>query len=191
MEHCAKNQERVSIFWFRNQSTELIHHHHTECLYPTYLYLISYLSSNQTSDARPQIRTLAPQFTMSSNFYTSSHNRYHIHPRTVVYQARAIDRLYASPDQLLCLSIWFANLIQKVGKRLLLRQVPIATATIYFKRFYLKNSYCETNPYLVLAACLFVAAKVEETPVHIKSVVSEAKAVFTGEFTLTSTLCRN
>jgi cyclin C len=62
----------------------------------------------------------------------------------------------------------------------MLRQVPIATATIYFKRFYLKNAYCETNPYLVLAACLLVAAKVEETPVHIKSVVSEAKAVFTG-----------
>jgi len=64
----------------------------------------------------------------------------------------------------------------------MLRQVPIATATIYFKRFYLKNAYCETNPYLVLAACLLVAAKVEETPVHIKSVVSEAKAVFTGTY---------
>jgi cyclin C len=62
----------------------------------------------------------------------------------------------------------------------MLRQVPIATATIYFKRFYIKNAYCETNPYLVLAACLLVAAKVEETPVHIKSIVSEAKAVFTG-----------
>ena len=62
----------------------------------------------------------------------------------------------------------------------MLRQIPIATATIYFKRFYLKNSYCETNPYLVLAACVFVAAKVEETPVHIKSVVSESKAVFVG-----------
>jgi cyclin C len=117
---------------------------------------------------------------MSSNFYASSHNLYHIYPRPTLYKARAIDRLYASPRQLLCLSIWFANLIQKVGKKLMLRQVPIATATIYFKRFYLKNSYCETNPYLVLAACLLVAAKVEETPVHIKSVVSEAKTVFTG-----------
>jgi len=34
---------------------------------------------------------------------------------------------------------------------------------------------------LVLAACCFVAAKVEETPVHIKSVVSEGKVVFAGE----------
>lgn len=117
---------------------------------------------------------------MSSNFYYSSHNRYHIHPRPLVHQARAIDRLYATPHQLVCLGIWFANLIQKLGKRLMLRQIPIATATIYFKRFYLKSSYCETNPYLVLAACVFVAAKVEETPVHIKSVVSEARTVFGG-----------
>lgn len=92
---------------------------------------------------------------------------------------------YATPRQLYCLGIWFANLIQKLGKRLLLRQVPIATATIFFKRFYLKNSYCETNPYLVLAACCFVAAKVEETPVHIKSVVQEAKVVFGGMLVLT------
>lgn len=63
-------------------------------------------------------------------------------------------------------------------KRLLLRQIPIATACVFFKRFYFKNSLCETNPYLVLAACIYVAAKVEETPVHIKSVVSEAKLVF-------------
>ena len=76
------------------------------------------------------------------------------------------------------------RLIQKLGKRLLLRQVPIATANVFFRRFYLKNSYAETNPYLVLAACCFVAAKVEEMPVHIKSVVSEAKLVFAGESAL-------
>ena len=62
-----------------------------------------------------------------------------------------------------------------------MRQIPIATATVLFRRFYLKNSYCETNPYLVIAACLFVAAKVEETPVHIKVVVNDAKIVFGGE----------
>ena len=117
---------------------------------------------------------------MSSNFWSSSHCRYHLHPRTVVEAARDLDHKYATARQLYCLGIWFAGLIQKLGKRLLLRQVPIATATLFFRRFYLKNAYCETNPYLVLAACCFVAAKVEETPVHIKSVVQEAKLVFQG-----------
>ena len=119
---------------------------------------------------------------MSSNFYTSSHCKYHLHTRAhrLSSAGRLIDQRYCTPRQLYCLHIWFAGLIQKLGKRLLLKQVPIATATVFFKRFYIKNALCETNPFLVLAACVFVAAKVEETPVHIKSVVSEAKVMFAG-----------
>lgn len=56
----------------------------------------------------------------------------------------------------------------------------MATAIVYMRRFYLKNSYCETDPYLVLATCIYVAAKLEETPVHIKSVIGEARALFLG-----------
>lgn len=118
---------------------------------------------------------------MSSNFYASTHAKYWLLTRQELAKARETDLKYATPHQLFCLNIFFASLIQKVGKRLMLRQIPIATATVYFRRFYTKNAYCETNPYLVLAACIFVAAKVEETPVHIKSVVAEAKVVFAGE----------
>jgi cyclin C len=64
----------------------------------------------------------------------------------------------------------------------MLRQIPIATANIYFKRFYLNNALCETDPFLLAACCVYVAAKVDETPVHIKSVVSEARATFSGEY---------
>lgn len=120
---------------------------------------------------------------MSSNFWTSSHSRYHLHPRSSLLASRSLDLQYCTPRQHYCLQIYFAGLLQKLGKRLMLRQLPIATAIVFFKRFYLKpgNAICETNPYLVLAACAYVAAKVEETPVHIKSVVAEAKAVFAGE----------
>ncbi|WVR03181.1 hypothetical protein IAU60_000172 [Kwoniella sp. DSM 27419] len=115
---------------------------------------------------------------MSSSFWSSSHCRYWLATRPSILASRQTDLKYCTPRQLYCLYVFFAQLIQKLGKRLLLRQIPIATACIFFRRFYLKNSICETNPYLVLAACVFVAAKVEETPVHIKSVVSEAKVVF-------------
>jgi cyclin C len=118
---------------------------------------------------------------MSSDFYASTHSKYWLLTRDELATSREVDLKYATPHQLYCLNIFFASLIQKLGKRLLLRQVPIATATVYFRRFYTKNSVCETNPYLVLAACVFVAAKVEETPVHIKSVVAEAKVVFAGK----------
>jgi hypothetical protein len=49
-------------------------------------------------------------------------------------------------------------------------------ACVYFKRFYTKNAFAETDPFLVLIACVYVAAKVEECPVHVKSVLSEARA---------------
>ena len=70
------------------------------------------------------------------------------------------------------------RVIAKVGKRLSFRQRVIATATVFFRRFYLKNSYCDTDPFIVVAACCYVAAKAEESPVHIKNVVLEARMVF-------------
>lgn len=75
--------------------------------------------------------------------------------------------------------------LQRLGKRLQLRQRPIATSIVYFRRFYLKNAYADTDPYLVLATCSYVAAKLEETPVHIKSVVIEARSMFNGPYSFT------
>jgi hypothetical protein len=70
--------------------------------------------------------------------------------------------------------------ISKLGKKLHLRQRVIATATVFFRRFYLKNSYCETDPFIVIAACCYVAAKAEESPAHIKNVVTEARSLFSS-----------
>lgn len=72
-------------------------------------------------------------------------------------------------------------MISKLGKRLSLRQRVIATATIFFRRFYIKNSYCETDPFIVISACCYVAAKAEESPVHIKNVVSESRQLFSRQ----------
>lgn len=54
----------------------------------------------------------------------------------------------------------------------------IATAIVFFRRFYIKNAYCETDPFIVIAACCYVAGKAEESPVHIKNVVSESRLFF-------------
>lgn len=45
----------------------------------------------------------------------------------------------------------------------------------------------ETDIPLVAAACVYVAAKAEETALHIKVVVTEARAAFNGDYVL---LCR-
>lgn len=39
----------------------------------------------------------------------------------------------------------------------------------------------ETDLPIVAAACVYVAAKSEETAIHIKVVVSEARATFSGQ----------
>jgi cyclin-C len=75
-------------------------------------------------------------------------------------------------------SLHMIPVIAMLGKRLTLRQRVIASATVFFRRFYVKNLYCETDPFIVIAACCYVAAKAEESPVHIKNVVSESRLMF-------------
>ncbi|BGP23659.1 cyclinc [Rhodotorula toruloides] len=115
---------------------------------------------------------------MSANFYVSSHANHHLHPRYALLTARLDDLRHANEQELAWIEIWSASAMQKICKRLNLRQQVVATAVVYFRRFYLRNSYCETDPALVAAACCYVAAKAEETPVHVKSAVGEAKVVF-------------
>lgn len=74
------------------------------------------------------------------------------------------------------------EVVVKLARRLSLRQRVIATAHVFFRRFYLKNSYIDTDPFIVVAACIYVAAKAEETPVHVKSVVNEAKQLFQADY---------
>jgi hypothetical protein len=97
-----------------------------------------------------------------------------------------------------------STVIHKLSKRLSLRQQVTATAIVYLRRFYLKSNYCgrlsrgpsgvcflrdlqysdarslDTDPCLIAAACIYLASKSEETPAHIKNVVTEARAVFSG-----------
>ncbi|KAI9438281.1 cyclin-like protein [Lactarius indigo] len=106
---------------------------------------------------------------MATDFWASSHNKRWIVDRATLKQARAEDLQYVhSPDHIDLLNIYFANLIGMLGKRLSLRQRVIATATVFFRRFY-------TDPFIVIAACCY------ESPVHIKNVVSESRIMFSQE----------
>ncbi|KAF4615909.1 hypothetical protein D9613_011362 [Agrocybe pediades] len=120
---------------------------------------------------------------MATDFWASSHFKRWIVDRATLNQARSEDLLYVDdPEYLEYLGIFFANVITKLGKKLQFRQRTIATATVFFRRFYLKNSYCETDPFIVIAACCYLAAKAEESPVHIKVVVSESRTLFSHTY---------
>ncbi|CAK7906379.1 RNA polymerase II holoenzyme cyclin-like subunit [[Candida] anglica] len=71
--------------------------------------------------------------------------------------------------------IYLHNLLVKLGRRLNIRQIALATAEVYLLRFLTRVSLKEINVYLLVAACLYVACKIEECPQHIRLITSEAR----------------
>ncbi|KAK1772938.1 putative transketolase [Phialemonium atrogriseum] len=84
--------------------------------------------------------------------------------------------------QLRHLYIYFNQQINRLGKRLGVRQQAMATAQIYMKRFYTKVEIRRTNPYLVISTAVYLACKMEECPQHIRLVVSEARSLWPADF---------
>ncbi|XP_033619363.1 cyclin-C isoform X5 [Fukomys damarensis] len=75
---------------------------------------------------------------------------------------RQKDLKFLSEEEYWKLQIFFTNVIQALGEHLKLRQQVIATATVYFKRFYARYSLKSIDPVLMAPTCVFLASKVEE-----------------------------
>ncbi|MBN3305735.1 CCNC protein, partial [Amia calva] len=75
---------------------------------------------------------------------------------------RQKDLKFLTEEEYWKLQIFFANVIQALGEHLKLRQQVIATATVYFKRFYARYSLKSIDPVLMAPTCVFLASKVEE-----------------------------
>ena len=70
--------------------------------------------------------------------------------------------LVTIPDDHQKIIIFFAGFIQTLGEQLKLRQQVIATATVFFKRFYALNPLKSIDPLLMAPTCIFLSSKVEE-----------------------------
>ncbi|KAL0084575.1 cyclin [Phycomyces blakesleeanus] len=119
---------------------------------------------------------------MAANYWASSQQNHWLLDRWNLAKSSEEDRKYLSEKDYVKIKIWFNHLIQKLAKRLQLRQQVVATAFVYFKRFYTKNSLRSTDPTLVLVTCVYLATKIEECPIHIKMVTQEAKHIFQADF---------
>ena len=53
-------------------------------------------------------------------------------------------------------------------------RLTVATANVFYHRFYLNNSYEQYDRFVIANTCLFLAGKVEETPKKLKDVVIES-----------------
>lgn len=74
--------------------------------------------------------------------------------------------------------IYLHNLLIKLGRRLNIRQIALATAEIYLTRFLTRVSLKEINVYLLITTCIYVACKIEECPQHIRLILSEARNIW-------------
>ena len=72
------------------------------------------------------------------------------------------------------MNIYLQQQLVKLGRRMNLRQQALATAQIYMRRFYTLVEIRRTNPYLVLTTAVYLACKMEECPVHIRLMLTEA-----------------
>eukprot|EP00727_Mastigamoeba_balamuthi_P001911 m51a1_g11717 hypothetical protein (271) ;mRNA; f:85954-87181 len=88
--------------------------------------------------------------------------------------AREPDRVL-SEEQIRVLNVFFAqNIIRPLGKALSLRHRVVATAILYFKRYYLKMGMSgngrEGDPFKIAPACLYLATKSEECNTLVKKI---------------------
>jgi len=61
--------------------------------------------------------------------------------------------------------------LQVLGNKLKIPQITIASAIVLFHRFYSKYTFEEHNANIVSYACLFLAAKVEESIVRLRDLI--------------------
>ncbi|ETN85379.1 hypothetical protein NECAME_06402 [Necator americanus] len=105
---------------------------------------------------------------MAGNFWQSSHYDQWIFEKQELLRMRSEDLKIYTEEEYQKLMIFWANLIQTLAIEGIQQGHPktrmqvIATAIVYFKRFYARRSYKDVDPLLIACASVFLASKVEE-----------------------------
>mmetsp|Transcript_32977 Transcript_32977/g.105225 ORF Transcript_32977/g.105225 Transcript_32977/m.105225 type:complete len:333 (-) Transcript_32977:165-1163(-) len=81
---------------------------------------------------------------------------------------------FAEEKKALRQTMWF---VQEVAKELKLPPVAVMTAQTFLNRFYALQSFLKYDRFVAAQACLFLAAKVEESPTKLHKIVTTARAV--------------
>ncbi|KAI0232366.1 Cyclin-C [Lamellibrachia satsuma] len=120
---------------------------------------------------------------MAGNFWQSSHFQQWLLDKQDLLAERQYNVTLLEEEEFRKVMIFFANFIQTLGEQLKVRQQVIATATVYFKRFYSRNSLKSIDPLLMAPTCIFLASKVEEFGVISNSrLISTCQQVVKNKF---------
>ncbi|VDK42685.1 unnamed protein product [Taenia asiatica] len=98
------------------------------------------------------------------------------------YRAADLKKL-GSEEEYQKIMVFFVDVIQAFGRSVEVRQQVIATASVYFRRFYGRTSLKSIDPWLMAPSCLFLASKVEEYGViQPKSLIAACCKVVNNQY---------
>ena len=80
-------------------------------------------------------------------------------------------------DQSILMNLVHSRFIQEVGKTLGLRHDTMATASVYFHRFYMFHSFLEFPRYVTATCTLFLSGKAEETPKKCRDLIKTVRSL--------------
>ena len=124
---------------------------------------------------------------MAANFWVSSHCDLMMRRERKDKQGLKLESASTSirnkQEKLLRLKVESVECIFKLGKSLKVRQVPLLTACVYIHRFYSEEENLNLDldkhkPSVTTLSCVYLACKVEETPLTVEKLLKCAKGVF-------------
>eukprot|EP00899_Mesostigma_viride_P019080 jgi/Mesvir1/27173/Mv20833-RA.1 len=99
---------------------------------------------------------------MAANFWLSTHKRQLIDSSKITVHEKDAAHGFTL-DDIKKLKVHHSNYIRELAVATKARQRVVATAITYFRRFYLRHAFVDYDPRLVAPACLYLAAKSEES----------------------------
>ncbi|KAH0942916.1 hypothetical protein HID58_002553, partial [Brassica napus] len=71
----------------------------------------------------------------------------------------------------------YCSFLIDLGRRFKLDQVTVATAIVFCHRFFLLQSHAKNDKWIIAAVCMFLSAKVESTPVDLKTLIITSEEI--------------
>ncbi|KAL9643528.1 hypothetical protein ABK040_010142 [Willaertia magna] len=106
------------------------------------------------------------------NFWTSSQYKWlnhQYHSSKKIAQSNDEEIFPSDSNQKHYVLVHYLSDIRNVGTKIQAHQRVIASAMIYYKRFYALNGILDCDPILLVPACLLLASKIEECPLNAKT----------------------
>ena len=105
-------------------------------------------------------------------FEDSSHASHWLFSHHEVAEADASHSFSEEPMMVFKAKLLYTQYLVGLGRRARVRQRALATAIVYFRRFYYRHSFLDHDPLLIVPTALWVASKVEECSLQAKVLLS-------------------